>query len=79
MKSDYIDETLDRIIETLNKEWRSTSKNRMAYHSFLQDLYQFVHNPIENRVYDVYSHTIIPNDLYDRLKEKYPEEFLGVE
>lgn len=42
----------------------------------LRNVYQYISNPIEFSLVDRYNNAIIPIDLYERLKEKYPEEFI---
>jgi len=44
--------------------------------SELKDVAYFLSNTVEFRLYDIYSSFAIDLDLYAKLKEKYPEEFL---
>jgi len=42
----------------------------------LKDVAYFLSNTVEFRLYDIYSMVPIDLELYAKLKEKYPEEFL---
>ena len=67
------EELKEKIIKALH---RSGPNILQPNTSDLQNLYQFILNPIEFQIIDVYEQTPIDVDLYNTLKEKYPEEFI---
>lgn len=65
-ENEYTQSTLDRIHEELPK---------LTLHE-LHNVMQYVSNSTEFELIDKYIYHKVENKLYDKLKEKYPEEFI---
>jgi hypothetical protein len=42
----------------------------------IKDIYFLSNSPSEYLIYDIYDHSLISVPLYNKLKDKYPEEFI---
>lgn len=76
----HIDDKIDLICRQLQAIKRgSTPEAAFNHHKDKIDadwLLQYVHNPIEFKIIDIYEQTAIDTELYESLREKYPEEFI---